>query len=167
MEKQVKLSTPWATHERKLKALFAKDPEVHVEGVFTDEEKHIDIRVDSPAKGEALALLLPEEVDFGGVKVAINVVPANKATVASLLKTAFAGSPALEDVSELPGVFDTNTLTYAEFAPTVVQYWNDDLSSPHGVTTTLFQDLAKDLLTGVAGREAVYATTVAQTITKG
>lgn len=148
MEKQVTISAPWEAHKRKLEALFAQDSEVTVEATFTAEERHIAIRVENPAKAEALGYLLPTEVEFGNVKVAINVIPANKPTVASLLRTAFAGNPALKGVTVVKGAFDTNAVTYAEFEPRVVQYWNDDLSNPHGVTTTLMETLAADVLTG-------------------
>ena len=144
MENQTHLSPPWEGLERKLAALFALDKEVSVEAKFSDAAKDIDIRVDNPAKAEALGELLPCEVEFGNVKVAVNVIPCNKSSVASLLRTAFAGNLALK------GVTVVKDMTFAEFEPRAVQFWNDDFGTPHGVSTALLETLASETLTGPA-----------------
>ena len=43
------------------------------------------------------------------------------------------------------GVF-TNPVSYVIFEKKVVQFFNDDLSDAHGNMTTLYKDVAKDVL---------------------
>lgn len=144
MENQTHLSPPWEGLQRKLAALFAQDSEVTVESTFAADKKHIDVRVDNPAKAGALGYLLPEKVEFGNVRVVIDVIPAKKPSVASLLRAAFVGNPALK------GVTVVKDMTFAEFEPRAVQFWNDDFGNPHGVSTALMETLASETLTGPA-----------------
>ena len=161
----MKLSTPWAAYARKVQALFLGDEEVTVTWVLKEDEKHVDVRVRNAAKAEALGYLLPCEVDFGAVKVAVNVTPENdeneeKPRAASLLRTAFAGNPVLERVTVVKGDAAKFGGTYAEFRFGGEQFWNGDLSNPKGRTTMLYQDLASEVLTG-EGMGGVLITTIA------
>lgn len=148
--KDLKLSSPWAEHASKIKALFARDPQVTVSGDFEGEEKSITVRVANALKAEAIAELLPTSVNFGNVRVEIAVVPANDpAPIKSLLVSAFAGNPALERVTETRDAHGYPAI-YAEFAPNVAQFWNDDMGNPQGVSSFLLADVAREVLTGEA-----------------
>ena len=47
-------------------------------------------------------------------------------------------------VEEVTGIF-SNPITYVVFVNEVVQYYNDNLSDIHGLRSTLYQEIAKDI----------------------
>ena len=151
MNEELKLSSPWERLARQLEALFAQDPAVRVSTDFAAEEKTIRIYVDGDEKAGALSRLLPKYKVFGNVQVKLCVVPAN-GTLALLrgdLSKAFAGNPALLEI--LPATMPDGSPSgefYAVFEPRVVQFWADNLASPEGVVSTLYEELARELLTG-------------------
>lgn len=141
---KVGLSSPWVNFYRELEALFAKDPEVKV--IYDEEKNDVKLYVDNLAKADALAQLLPIERTFGNITVTITVIPANKETTSKiqLFRTAFEGNGAFCYTATAEGVF-TNPISYVVFENEVVQYFNDDLSDAHGVRSTLYQDIAKEI----------------------
>ena len=140
---KVKMSAPWVQYAHALAALFAEDEQVTVH--YDEDENVVKIRVDNAPKAEALSQLLPVEKAFGNVVLKISVIPSNiQATKADLFRTAFAGNRAVNDFIELEGVF-SNPLTYVVFRKEVVQYWIDNLGDPHGVRSTLYQDIATEI----------------------
>jgi len=143
MEK-VTMSAPWTIYSQQIAALFEKDSAVNV--VFDGETKDLKLYVKGQAKAEALEKLLPAEKDFGGVKLKITVIPANEEmTPIELIRNAFSGNPALEEIitGDNPMTSDFN---YVIFRREVVQYWADNLGDANGVVTTLYQDLAREVL---------------------
>lgn len=146
MANNFKLSAPWASYYRKVQALFGDDPEIKI--VFDEDALTLHLLVDNPDKAEALTQLLPTEKTFGAVTLKIAVIPANVAAVpskVSLLKTAFMGNPALSFIASASDIF-TNPIHYVVFANKVVQYFNDDLGDVNGNCSTLYQEIAKDIL---------------------
>lgn len=144
MEKltKVNLSAPWITFVHEVEALFAEDPEVHVQ--FDGESNELKLMVDSGDKADALTQLLPTEKVFGNVTLKISVVPANKLLQGvDLFETAFRGNPALAYTyrADIP----LGHLEYAVFQKKVVQFFNDQLDSPNGLKSMLFEDIAKDV----------------------
>lgn len=154
----LKLSSPWVIFYKEINAMFEYDPEIKV--VFDEEENIVKLYVDNPDKADALSQILPKEKEFGAVTLKIEVVPANKeaterANVANKLRTvlrgngelienALIGNPAFVYSKTITGVF-TNPITYIVFMNKVVQYYTDSLSDINGVTSTLYQDIAKDI----------------------
>lgn len=151
-DKKTKLAPPWVGYANKFDQMFGKDPQIHIK--FDDENCRLKVRVDSQKKYEALKELLPSKVSFGNINLYIDLIPSNamvgKSDVASLFADAFEDNPVLEDIIEIPGVFN-NKLTYIVFKKEVVQYWNDNLGDPHGLVSTLYQDIAKDIFVGLDG----------------
>ena len=144
---QLRLSAPWVLYYRELEKMFEKDSEVRV--IYDDENKQIKLFVHNSLKADALTQLLPFEKSFGNVTLNVQVVPANTyetkhMTNAELYKNAFDKNPVLSYVQTIQGVF-TNNITYVVFANEVAQYWSDDLSDVNGNTSTLYQEIAKDL----------------------
>lgn len=153
------LSPPWETLARKFKALFDGDDEVTVSLDVRDENRTIRIVVNNLAKAAALERIVPPEFSLGNVVVAVAVVPGNSAdTIGTTLRNAFAGNPNFVGVTEIRPDGCTNTVTYAEFSPEVVQFWNDDLGNPRGVTSTLFATLASECFKSNCG--ATFTTAV-------
>ena len=139
---KVGLSAPWVKFYRELDALFTDDPEVHV--VFDEDQFLVKLYVENVDKAEALMQLLPAEKTFGNVTLKITVVPANNSDVTKLelFQKAFSGNPALSYVRAVQGMFDIN---YVVFQNKVVQFFNDDMSDVHGLCSTLYQEIAKDV----------------------
>ena len=146
------LSPPWQIFSREVEELFKYDPQVHV--VYDEAENHIKLYVDEAEKAVALARLLPEKKVFGNITVKISVVPANgTANVAVpadsineyIFNVAFADNGAFAFAKTITGIFDHN-LTYVVFKNRVVQYFNDDLGDIYGCCSTLYQEIAKNVL---------------------
>ena len=113
---------------------------------YVNSECEVTLLVKGTAKADALSKLLPTEKTFGDVTLKITVVPANEDETDrfTLIKRAFAGNEAVSDIIEA-NVFG-NDMRYVLFEKEVVQYENDDISDFNGVCSTLYQDLAKDII---------------------
>ena len=100
-------------------------------------------------KAEALQTLLPFSKAFGNVTVFINIIPCNtgKTINHNIFEKAFKGNPAFAytvDSEKLP-------IHYVVFKNKVVQYFNDALNDAHGVRSTLYQEIAKNVFGEVNG----------------
>ena len=142
-KKTAKLSPPWIGYARKVYALFGRDPDISV--VYDEDEPALTLRVQGAAKAEALSRLLPEERSFGSVTLKIRIVPANSASGISDIRAAFQGNPALSRIESAEGVM-SNPVHYVVFENCLVQYFDDDLSTVDGSKTTLYKDLAAEVL---------------------
>lgn len=140
------LISPWVDYYRKLEALFAEDPGVKV--LLNNKHPEIKILVEDGGKAEALQELLPMNVTYGNVNVAITVVPANAKALGDArvdkIQKVFEGNEAVSGIYSVEGIF-ANSINYVVFKPKVVQYFNDDLSDAHGIRSTLYQELAKEV----------------------
>ena len=141
----VKLVAPWVNYYREIEALFALDHDVNV--AYDEENYTINVYVETDKKAEALTRLLPAEKQFGDVTIKTFVIPANDNddSPISLFKAAFADNPAVDYIRTVQTPF--GTFNYVIFIPEVVQYRNDDISDIHGLKSTLYQDIAKDVFT--------------------
>ena len=142
-ENKLNLAPPWVEFFHKIDELFKEDPDVKVS--YDDDSKAITLLVEGAAKAEALTALLPAERTFGSVSVSVKVVPANvpRSTI-GLFRDAFNGNPAFSYAVTLDNVF-SNPISYVVFAHKIVQYFNDDLSDPHGLESTLYEFIADDI----------------------
>lgn len=141
---KTRMSPPWEVYARKVEALFAEDDDVYVVSSKRDDQQHVDIYVSNPSKFAALRELMPVEVEFGNVTLHVQVVSESEdMTDEQLLLAAFAGNPALASTmtADVPG----GTVTYALFEPEVVQIFCDDISSPFGVQTLTYEQIARDV----------------------
>ncbi len=142
------LSAPWTTYYKQIKALFAEDKDIKV--IFDQDACAIKLFVEDAEKADALSKLLPVERSFGNVTVKVMVIPANAALTesrASLVEKAFKGNPAVSTIFSGPfeGIIG-NPIYYVAFVPKVVQFFNDDLGDLHGNCSTLYQELAKEVI---------------------
>ena len=145
MDKKLVLSAPWYIYIREIKALFEKDPEIKI--VFDEDNLEVKLYVDNPAKADALTQILAPEKIFGSISVKVTVIPANKLKMGNgtLYAAAFEGNPIFSHSSEFQGLYN-QPITYVVFKKEVVQYFSDNLSDEHGITSTLYQDIAKDVI---------------------
>ena len=140
---KVNMSSPWVIFYRKIEAMFEKDPDVVVK--YDEEENKVRLYVKESEKADALNKLLPKRVTFGNVSLLIEVIPANyegKSKI-QLLDIALSGNPALDYIKTM----DTQmgVMNYVVFRNEVVQYFADNMGDAHGVCSTLYQEIAKDI----------------------
>ena len=161
----VNLSAPWINYYKEINALFQYDPEVHV--IYNDETKTISLYVDNVSKADALSDLLPESKEFGSIVVYVDIIPANNAKNPSddynltVYERAFKDNPAFSYIHIASGIYTYNVM-YVVFANRVVQYFTDDLSDVNGNRSTLYQEIAKDVLLPQSG--VYYCTDIAHPV---
>lgn len=140
--KRTNISAPWITFSKEVEQLFKRDPEVKV--LYNDKNKELTLLVTDYEKTEALKKILPEKKEFGNVAVHLKVLYKEYVkTTEDIFNAAFKGNPAFKYTFAFKT--DTNPITYVVFAKEVVQYWNDDMSDPHGITSTLYQNIANNV----------------------
>ena len=157
---KLNLASPWVLYYRGTSAMFEHDSEVHV---LLDEDNYIlKIYVDDPLKADAIAYLMPEERVFGNISLKIEVIPANKLNgrkralseyefkaFQDVFEAAFYKNPAFVFAEEV--YLQTNMLCYVVFNKTVVQYFSDDLGSCFGLSSTIYEQLARDIFKPLDG----------------
>ncbi len=150
MADTIKLSSPWIIFYEKLGTLFQGDDEVTV--AINNEESEIIIYVDgNPKKADALIKLLPTEKTFGNEKVKITVIPNNEyKNINTLFKAVFEGNKAISDIITITTETGTD-ITYVIFEKEVVHYWSDNIGDLHGVSSTLNQEIAKEVFDNIPG----------------
>ena len=151
---RLKISPPWITFINKMIALFDGDPQIACNVNFSSANPSITLATNNPDKAAALLKLLPEEKVFGNVTLRIGVdcptvsnlaFPDNKA----LFETAFSGNPAFAyAISPAKEGYVWVNFTYVVFKNCVVQFFNDNLNDPHGIVSTLYQEIASDIFDG-------------------
>lgn len=151
----LKLSSPWVIYYKELCALFGKDEHVHI--VFDEGSNTVKLYVEDEERAAAIESLLPVEKHFGEVTLYINVYPANykenlsnkfvsvPSEAADIFRKAFSSNPALSFVREVRLLYN-NPMTYVVFRNEVVQYFNDNLGDIYGQCSTLYENIARDVL---------------------
>ena len=156
---KIKLSAPWNTYYEQVKALFGDDSEVHI--VFDEEKKDLKLYVDTAAKADALQNLFPIEKEWGGVAMTITVIPPNKEsafkvvrnremTSKEIIEYAFCNNPHFVECIDVDFPLWSG-FVYVMFKNEVIQYYTDDLGDPNGMTSTLAQNIAKEIFEPVDG----------------
>lgn len=154
---KLKLVAPWDEYYNEMNAFFAEDPDVTI--LYDEEEKNIKVLVNDQHKAEALTDLLVSEKDFGSVKLAIEVVPANDISdevkrrfklirneenyyaeyeSALVRNRAFAYTYTVDNIMGFNAVF-------VVFKKKVIQYYNDNLGDLNGMKSTLAEEIARDI----------------------
>lgn len=139
------LASPWAIVASEVEALFERDPDVTVE--YDSGGPVLRVMTDNAPKAMAAWALLPRERSFGGVTLRTEVLDAGGRPVeALLLEALFDGNPACASVEVVEGTYSPRDGAYVLFEPRVVQFFADDLSDFGGIRSTLYQDVAKDVI---------------------
>lgn len=150
---RLKVSPPWVTYINKMIALFDGDPQIACNVNWDAEDPFIVLATSNPDKAAALIKLLPTEKVFGNITLTIGVdceTISNLAfpTAKELFETAFSGNPAFAYTVVPEGVWFV-PFTYVVFKNCVVQFFNDNLNDPHGIISTLYQEIAEEVLESV------------------
>lgn len=161
---RLKISPPWVTVINEITILFDGDPQIACSADYSGKHPSITLTCNNGDKVTALQQILPPEFDFGNIKldVIINGVPSDRAfkTKKELFETVFAGNPAFA-YAVTPG--DESwwiSATYVVFKNCVVQFFNDNLDDCHGIISTLYQNIARDILIGDATGSVYFNTDV-------
>lgn len=162
---RLKILAPWSITIRKLEALFDGDPQIAFNTNFSGAHPTVVLACNNGDKVAALQKILPDSIEFGGVKLMISVdgVPSNRAfqNKKELFETAFNGNPAFAyAVSPVDEGYNWFSMTYVVFKNCVVQFFADNLNDCHGIISTLYQNIAEELLTGEAAQGVFFNTDV-------
>ena len=162
---RLKLLPPWTIVIRKFEALFDGDPLIAFNCNFAGTEPTLVLACGNGDKVTALQQLLPDEITFGNVtmKVIVDGTPSNRGFTSKveLFDTAFKGNPAYAySVCPAEEGYRWIGSTYVVFKNCVVQFAADNLNDCHGIISTLYQDIAKEILTGPATDGVYYNTDV-------
>lgn len=165
MDARLKILAPWALVIRKFEALFDGDPQIAFNTNTTGYSPSIVLACNNGDKIAALQKILPSEIKFGGVTLTITIdgVPSNRAFAnkKELFETAFAGNPAFAyAVAPTLDGYNWLDVVYVVFKNTVVQYFADNLNDCHGLISTLYQNIAEEILTGEAVQNVYFNTDV-------
>ena len=152
-EPRLKILPPWTIAIRKLEALFDGDPLIAFNVDYS--EPCVVLSCNNGDKVAALQQILPNEIAFGNVKmkVILDGTPSNRTFTSKveLFETAFKGNPAFAyAVCPAEEGYQWIGTTYVVFKNCVVQFAADNLNDCHGIISTLYQDIADELLTGEA-----------------
>ena len=162
---RLKILPPWTITIRKLEALFDGDPQIAFNTDFSGDHPTVVLACNNSDKVTALQQILPEEVSFGNVKLRVMVdgTPSNRTfrSKVELFDTAFKGNPAYAySVCPAEEGYQWIGTTYVVFNNCVVQFAADNLNDCHGIISTLYQDIAEELLIGSATNGVFYNTNV-------
>ena len=162
---RLKILAPWVIVERKFEALFDGDPQIACNIDYSGVAPAIVLACNNGDKVTALQQILPEDISFGGVtlKVTVDGTPSNRAFAnkKELFEVAFKGNPAFAyAVSPADDGYNWFSMVYVVFNNTVVQFFADNLNDCHGIISTLYQDIAAELLTGPATQGVFFNTNV-------
>ena len=149
---RVKLSPPWDIYYQEINELFKNDSDISV--LYDEDEKKIKLYVSNASKADALTQILPGEKEYSGVTLHIEVIPPNEAFTSSakdLFDRAFDGNEAFAYVKTVNLPFMSCGLTYVVFENKVVQYYTDNLGDINGFTSTLYENIARDVLDEING----------------
>ena len=159
-EVRLKMSPPWIVTIKKIEALFDGDPQIACNVDYSSNDPSIVLACNNGDKVTALQKILPEEYEFGNVKlkVAVDGIPSNIAFAnkKELFETAFKGNPAFSmAVSPVDDGYAWFSMVYVIFKNVICQFFADNVADAHGLISTLYQEIAYDILTG-EGAQGVY-----------
>ena len=164
-EVRLKISPPWVVTIKKIEALFDGDPQIACNVDYSSADPCIVLSCNNGDKVAALQKILPEEFEFGNVKlkVVIDGTPSNITftTKKELFETAFSKNPAfVMAVSPVDDGYAWFSMLYIIFDCRVVQFFADNINDAHGLISTLYQDIASEILTGEGASGVFFCTDV-------
>ena len=149
---KLRLEAPWNTYQKKVKALFERDPDITVGEICESEDDRTNyvfgIEVRDHDKFLALDRVLPKTRTFGNVTLGIILYDEENRDLAdegiSLFETIFKGNSILKDIKDV--VDQTGTRHgFVRFQPEVIQFFDDDISDFNGNWSGLAQDIAREV----------------------
>ena len=152
MKEKLNIEAPWYSYQKKIKALFSRDPQIMVEEIIPtpdgDSNYTLNICVRNHEKFLALDRVLPRVKTFGNVSLEIVLYDEenslDKASRIDIYRTIFDGNPIVKDIKEVLD-FTSTTQGFIRFQPEVIQYLDDNIGDYSGLWSGLAQEIAKDV----------------------
>ena len=149
---KVYLEAPWQTYQKKVTALFERDPDITVGDLYEVEDGKynfaFDIEVRSHEKFLALSQVMPKVREFGNVTLGTVLYDEENGNgvddIISLYKTIFKGNPILKDIKDVTDFTGTRH-GFIRFQPEVIQFHDDDISDFNGNWSGLAQNIAREV----------------------
>lgn len=146
----LRIQSPWVLFYKEVYALFARDPQIKV--LFNNDGPELKIQVKgNDEKAACLGRFFPKEKAFGNVILNCSVVGDNGEPVPDVdlpdkiaIQKVFEGNEALSFVKDVPTPFGYSIL-YVVFVKEVVQYYSDNMFDLYGATSTIYENLARDI----------------------
>ena len=155
---EVKLSAPWETYTRKLRALFSTDDEIEVLDV--DSDYRLVIIAKNHRKFDALCQLLPPTKTFGNVTISICIEDQDEnenANYSQLIEDLFKDNTHFKEVKKVIDATGTEH-DFVMFYPEVLQFFNDNMFDYNGFWSGLAQDIARDVFDEAASNGVHFCT---------
>lgn len=164
-EIKLKILPPWSITIKKFEALFDGDPQIACNVDYSSAAPSIVLACNNGDKVAALQRLLPDEIGYGNVKLKVMVdgTPSNRAFTnkKELFEVAFEKNPAFAyAISPVDEGYNWFSMVYVVFKNCVVQFFADNINDCHGVISTLYQDIAEEILTGEGAQGVFFNTDV-------
>jgi len=150
-----KLEAPWYTYQKKVKAMFDRDPDINVGEVYQREngkDYGFDVDVRNHEKYLALDRVLNRVKIFGNVTLFIALYDEENTLTdeaVAVYKTIFKGNPIVRKIEDVVDPTGTHH-GYVVFNPEVIQFYDDDLSDYRRNWTGLAQNIARELFDDAA-----------------
>ena len=157
--KKLNLQSPWVTYYNKIRALFDGDEEVSITDISPAEENTAGLDVDyefaivvfsNKDKFIAMTQLLPRVVEFGNVKLGIEICMSGEGDGHSerikQYQALFSGNHHVKDIKDVVDQAGVHH-GFVRFNPDVIQFYNDDISDYSGNWTGLLHNIAKEIFT--------------------
>ena len=146
------LEAPWYTFQKKVKALFERDPDIIVGEVVESEDGktnfYFDIEVRNHEKFLALDRTFPKVKTFGNITLGITLYDEENGireeNRIDLYKTIFQGNPIVKDIREVDDFAGAHH-GFVRFKPEVIQFHDDDTSDFNGNWSGLAQEIAREI----------------------
>lgn len=145
------IQSPWVTYWNKIKALFELDDQVDVTDIFpgTEDEFNYEFTImvlNNHEKWIALTQILPAHMEFGNIKMKINISEnvADDHYTVEAFKKAFEGNRRVRDIKEVVDQAGYSH-NFVRFEPEVIQFYNDNLKDYNGNWSGLMQDIASEI----------------------
>ena len=150
---RLNLVSPWIEYYHKMKAMFEDDSRIRI--VFDDDAMELRFYAETDYLLDTLEKLIPSGKIWGDVTLTNVIIPPNDKNLrithckeqspSDLFTELFYNNPHFLDVFYINTIL-SNGITYVVFKKEVIQYYSDNLSDAHGVTSVLMEDLARELL---------------------
>ena len=149
---KIGIEAPWYTYQKKLNALFERDPDIAVDEICESDDDRtdyiLDIEVFNHEKFIALDRVLPKVLDFGNVTLGVYLYDEENGVEPeddiALYETIFKGNPIVKDILTVDDRCGVRH-GFVRFKPEVIQFFHDDISDYNGNWSGLAQDIAKEI----------------------
>ena len=156
----IKLSPPWTTVEKKIKALFNGDEDITIKPIKRLADGNLELSLEGPDACKMIALnsIMKTKYNFGNFNLNlvfkttdgkdINPIEVDEwfDDLYGVYEDAFCSTPAVIDVKNVQPKANVADYVMIEFKKEVVQFFNDDLTDYYGNWNGLYTDIAKELL---------------------